>query len=55
MLPRNEHEDPNLVGWPKPDWLAERQGWPPGYTVRQVLPGWYDLVKLRSRTPVSPG
>jgi hypothetical protein len=46
MLPRNDHPDPNLIGWPLPYDLAERRGWPPGYTVRIVRPGWYDLVRL---------
>jgi hypothetical protein len=43
---REHHEDPNLVGWPRPCEVAEKAGWPSGYTVRLVRPGWYDLVPL---------
>ncbi len=46
---RKSHEDPNRVGWPLPCEIAEKVGWPSGYTVRIVRPGWYDLIPLRSR------
>ena len=46
-MPRNEHPDPNLVGWPKPAAVADRTPWPPGYTMRMVAPGWADLVRLQ--------